>query len=183
MATVSTSRTGAMQCWRLCPALEEKDEEFLRSVADYLADLEALDPQQKRCLALFKAAELINALIQIKERRDAEDRVGPDLAKRSFQLVRAVIRNRCLPYAGSQSQCLRDPQLTAVIDEGCRLFHLGKSDKELYQQALALSAAQCIALQDELGPALDDYLQGCGFALPQSLIASVREAFIDAYRV
>lgn len=172
-----------MQRWRLCPALAEKDEIFLATVADYLAELEALDPQQQRCLALFKAAELINALIQLRERRQADDRVGPELAQRSFQLVRAVIRNRTLPYAGTQGQCLRDPQLTAVIDEGCRLFHLGKSDKDLYQRALALSAAQCIALQDELGPALDQYLQGCGYALPASLIASVRESFIDAYRI
>lgn len=101
---------------------------------------------------------------------------------RSFALVRSVIRNRSLPYAGSESQCLRDPQLTAVIDEGCRLFHLGKTNKELYQQALALSAAQCLALQDQLGPALDQYLQGAGLELPETLIASVRASFIDAYR-
>ena len=125
---------------------------------------------------------MVNALIQIKERREAEDRVGPELAQRSFALVRAVIRNRSLPYAGSESNCLRDPQLTAVIDEGCRLFHLGKTNQELYQQALALSAAQCLALQDELGPALDQYLQGTGLAVPETLVAAVRASFIDAYR-
>ena len=183
MATVSMSPAGALDRWRSCPALAEKEDGFLSVVADYLVDLEALDPQQRQCLALFKAAELINALIQLRERREAEDRVGPELAKRSFQLVRAVIRNRTLPYAGSQSHCLRDPQLTALIDEGCRLFHLGKSDQDLYQRALALSAAQCIALQDELGPALDQYLQGSGLVLPASLLASVRSSFIDAYRV
>ena len=171
-----------MERWRSCPALAEKDEAFLTAVADYLAQLDALSEQQRRCLALFKAAELVNALIQIKERREAEDRVGPELAQRSFALVRAVIRNRSLPYAGSESDCLRDPQLTAVIDEGCRLFHLGKTNQELYQQALALSAAQCLALQDELGPALDQYLQGSGLAVPETLVTVVRASFIDAYR-
>jgi hypothetical protein len=171
-----------MERWRSCPALADKDEAFLAAVADYLVQLDALSQQQRRCLALFKAAELVNALIQIKERREAEDRVGPELAHRSFALVRSVIRNRSLPYAGSESQCLRDPQLTAVIDEGCRLFHLGKTNKELYQQALALSAAQCLALQDQLGPALDQYLQGTGLAVPETLVASVRVSFIDAYR-
>ena len=171
-----------MERWRSCPALAEKDEAFLTAVADYIAQLDALSEQQRRCLALFKAAELVNALIQIKERREAEDRVGPELAQRSFALVRAVIRNRSLPYAGSESDCLRDPQLTAVIDEGCRLFHLGKTNKELYQQALALSAAQCLALQDQLGPALDQYLEGTGLAVPEMLVAAVRACFIDAYR-
>jgi len=171
-----------MERWRSCPALADKDEAFLAAVADSLVQLEALSPKQRHCLALFKAAELVNALIQIKERREAEDRVGPELAQRSFALVRSVIRNRSLPYAGSESQCLRDPQLTAVIDEGCRLFHLGKTNKELYQQALALSAAQCLALQDQLGPALHQYLQGAELELPETLIASVRASFIDAYR-
>ena len=171
-----------MERWRSCPALADKDEAFLAAVADYLVQLEALSQSQRHCLALFKAAELVNALIQIKERREAEDRVGPALAQRSFALVRSVIRNRSLPYAGSESQCLRDPQLTAVIDEGCRLFHLGKTNKELYQQALALSAAQCLALQDQLGPALHQYLQRAELELPETLIASVRTSFIDAYR-
>ena len=171
-----------MERWRSCPALAEKDEAFLTAVADYIAQLDALSEQQRRCLALFKAAELVNALIQIKERREADDRVGPELAQRSFAQVRAVIRNRSLPYAGSESDCLRDPQLTAVIDEGCRLFHLGKTNKELYQQALALSAAQCLALQDQLGPALDQYLEGTGLAVPEMLVAAVRASFIDAYR-
>ena len=174
-----------MERWRSCPALAEKDEAYLAAVADYLAQLEALYAQQRRCLALFKAAELVklvNALIQIKERRQAEDRVGPELAQRSFALVRAVIRNRSLPYAGSEGDCLRDPQLRAVIDEGCRLFHLSKTNQALYQQALALSAAQCLALQHQLGPALDQYLQGTGLSVPETLVAAVRTSFIDAYR-
>jgi len=62
------------------------------------------------------------------------------------------------------------------------LFHLGKTNQELYQQALALSAAQCLALHDQLGPALDQYLQGTGLAVPETLVASVRVSFIDAYR-
>ena len=164
------------------PSPRRERRGVLTAVADYLAQLDALSEQQRRCLALFKAAELVNALIQIKERREAEDRVGPELAQRSFALVRAVIRNRSLPYAGNESDCLRDPQLTAVIDEGCRLFHLGKTNQELYQQALALSAAQCLALQDELGPALDQYLQGTGLAVHKTLVAAVRASFIDAYR-
>ena len=170
-----------MERWRSCPALAEKDEAYLAAVADYLAQLEALSAQQRRCLALFKAAELVNALIQIRARQ-AEDRVGPELTQRSFALVRGVIRNRSLPYAGSEGDCLRDPQLRAVIDEGCRLFHLGKTNQALYQQALALSAAQCLALQHQLGPALDQYLQGTGLPVPETLVAAVRTSFIDAYR-
>ena len=96
--------------------------------------------------------------------------------------MRAVIRNRSLPYAGSESDCLRDPQLTAVIDERCRLFHLGKTNQELDQQALALSAAQCLALQDQLGSAVDQYLEDSGLAVPETLVAAVRASFIDAYR-
>ena len=170
-----------MERWRSCPALAEKDEAFLTAVADYLAQLDALSEQQRRCLALFKAAELVNALIQIKERREAEDRVGPELAQRSFALVRAVIRNRSLPYAGSESDCLRDPQLTAVIDEGCRLFHLGKTNQELYRQALALSAAQCLALQVLIKGRPQLILQGTGLPVPKTLVAAVRASFIDAY--
>jgi len=167
--------------WRQCPALREKPEVFLDTVAAFLAKLEVLNADQRQRLALFKAAELINAVMQIRERRDDPERVGAELAKTSFDRVRAVIRNRSIPLAGSEIVDLHDPALQALIDEGCRLFHLGKTDPDINQRALALSAAQCIALHHELGDALERYRQGCGFALPASLISSVREAFITAY--
>ena len=168
-------------CWRECAALRGKEEAFLDTVDIFVAELQTLNDDQRQRLALFKAAELINAVMQIRERRDAPDRVGAELAKTSFDLVRAMIRTRSIPLAGSDPVELRDPVLRDVIDKGCRLFHLGKSDSDTYQQALALSAAQCITLHHDLDAALERYQKGCGFAVPASLISAVREAFITAY--
>lgn len=58
-------------------------------MATYLEDLGSLNLQQRRNLAVFKAAELINALIQIRD----------------------------------------------LIDAGCRLFHAGQKDAEVYRTA------------------------------------------------
>lgn len=90
---------------------------------------------------MFKAAELLNALIQIRERRQAPDRLGDAFAKASFQRVRQVIRDRRIVLQGGEVIDLRDPVLRDMIDEGCRLFHAGRKDAEVYQRALALAAA------------------------------------------
>ena len=167
--------------WRCCQALKAKDEAFLAEVEIFLTQLQRLNADQKQRLALFKAAELINALMQIHEQRQDLQRTGPELAKRSFDLVRAVIRNRSLPLVGADPVDLRDPALQDLIDEGCRLFHLGKADPEIYQRALALSAAQCIALHQDLGHALVRYADGCGFDIPSWLLDAVTQSFIQAY--
>lgn len=167
--------------WRAYPALAGKDHDFLASVAGYLPLIEALSSDQRQRLALFKAAELFNALIQIREQREDPQRLGAELAQASFALVRAVIRDRSMPLPDGAAISLRDPELQQLIDLGCQLFHRGKSDPALYQQALALSAAQCIALHELLEPALQHYVQICPFPLPPALCAAVRTAFISAY--
>ena len=81
--------------WALEP-LQNRSDKFLDHVAAFLPQVQALTTDQKRAMALFKAAELVNALLQIRERRQAEDRFGAELAKASFDRVRAVIRNRSM---------------------------------------------------------------------------------------
>ena len=76
-------------CWRSLPVFREKSPAFLDDVAIYLEGLGSLNLQQRRNLAVFKAAELINALIQIRDQ----------------------------------------------IDAGCRLFHAGQKDAEVYRTA------------------------------------------------
>ena len=78
---------------------------------------------------------------------------------------------------------LKEPPLRDLIDEGCRLFHAGKNDPDLYQRALALSAAQCIALHDQLEVALHRYANDSGLNLPPSLLEAVQQAFIEPYRM
>ena len=76
--------------WRSLPVFREKSPAYLDAVDAYLPALSALSVQQRRDLAVFKAAELLNALIQIRERRQAPDRLGDAFAKASFQRVRQV---------------------------------------------------------------------------------------------
>ena len=167
--------------WRDLEVFQQRPADFLNAVETYLVQLERLSLQQREDLAVFKAAELVNALIQIKERQQADDRVGPDLAQTSFALVRSVIRSRQIPLTGVGSIDLSSPALRELIDEGCRLFHIGKTKPQLYQQALALSAAQCLALNDQLEDALQRYAQGCGLDLPPSLLDDVRQSFLAPY--
>ena len=179
---VFSNAVGFVKRWRDLDAFQQKPADFLDAVEAYLAQLDRLSLHQRQDLAVFKAAELVNALIQIKERQQADDRVGPALAQASFALVRSVIRSRQIPLQGTGSIDLTSPALRELIDEGCRLFHIGKTKPQLYQQALALSAAQCLALNDQLEDALQRYAQGCGFDLPPSLLDDVRQSFIARYR-
>jgi hypothetical protein len=180
--TLRSKAVGSVKRWRDLEVFQQKPADFLNAVEAYLVQLDRLSLQQREDLAVFKAAELVNALIQIKERQQADDRVGPDLAQTSFALVRSVIRSRQIPLQGTGSIDLSSPALRELIDEGCRLFHIGKTKPQLYQQALALSAAQCLALNDQLEDALQRYAQGCGFDLPPSLLDDVRQSFIARYR-
>ena len=172
----------AVMQWRSLPAFREKSPAYLDAVDAYLPALSALSVQQRRDLAVFKAAELLNALIQIRERRQAPDRLGDAFAKASFQRVRQVIRERRIVLQGAELIDLRDPVLRDLIDEGCRLFHAGRKDDEVYQQALALSAAQCLALNDQLDEGIARYIEGSGLSFPDSLLQAVRTSFIEAYR-
>ena len=179
--TLRSKAVGSVKRWRDLEVFQQKPADFLDAVETYLVQLERLSVQQRQDLAVFKAAALVNALIQIKERQQAEDRVGPALAQASFALVRAVIRSRQIPLTGGGSIDLSSSALRELIDEGCRLFHIGKTKPQLYQQALALSAAQCLALNDQLEAALQRYAQGCGLDLPPSLLDDVRQSFLDPY--
>ena len=99
MATSSTS-------WRSLPLFQEKLPDFIDAVAAYLESLNAMTLQQRRDLAVFKAAELINALIEVRE--------------------------RSLLLSNGEVIDLRDPLIRELIDEGCRLFHAGKRDEDVY---------------------------------------------------
>lgn len=171
------------EAWCDLQPLAGRSDAFLEDVAAFLPQIQALTADQQRALALFKAAELVNALLQIRERRQAEDRFGAALAQASFAQVRAVIRNRWMDLGAEGLVDLQDPPIRALIDTGCHLFHAGKNDPDLHQQALALSAAQCIALNHCLQAALTRYASGCGLPLPDALLQAVRDDFITPYRL
>ena len=168
--------------WRTLPVFREKSPGYLEAVEAYLQRLQGLSLEQRRDLAVFKAAELLNALIQIRERRQAPDRLGEAFAKASFKRVRQVIRDRRLVLQGGEVIDLREPVIRELIDEGCRLFHAGRRDAEVYQRALPLSAAQCLALNAQLEEGVARYVEGSGLVFPASLLEAVRSSFIDAYR-
>ena len=94
--------------WRTLAVFREKSPGYLEAVDAYLPALRALNEEQRRNLAVFKAAELLNALIQIRERRQAPDRLGDAFAKASFQRVRQVIRDRRIQLQGGEVIDLRD---------------------------------------------------------------------------
>ena len=167
--------------WRALEPLQARSDEFLAFVEGYLPQVQALTDDQQRTLALFKSAELVNALLKIRERRQSEDRFGTELAHASFDVVRRAIRNRRLVLVDGEVVDLHAPPIRALIDEGCRLFHAGKGDSAVYQQALALSAAQCIVLHPHLDQALLHYARGCGLSFPEALLQAVRDDFIRPY--
>ena len=123
----------------------------------------------------------MNALLQIRENRQTEDRLAPELANASFVLVRAQIRDRVMHLDSEGTVDLRAPELRALINEGCRLFHTGKKRPERYPLAFALSAAQCTALAPWLDQSLKRYSKGCGLQLSERLINSVRDNLIVPY--
>tara|TARA_B100000073_G_scaffold258659_1_gene218553 strand:- start:342 stop:890 length:549 start_codon:yes stop_codon:yes gene_type:complete len=170
------------ELWRSLEPLQSRSSEFLDAVASYLPRVQTLSCNNKRKLSVFKSAELVNALLQIREKRESEDRFGPELASASFVLVRAAIRDRIIDLGCEGTVDLRAPEIRSVINEGCRLFQAGKKRPEQYQLALALSEAQCIALYPWLDESLTSYSKGCGRELPEALIHAVRDNFITPYR-
>lgn len=168
--------------WDDYPILHGEDPEFLQSIAAFVEQLSHLSEEQKQRLALFKAAELINALVQMRERRDASDRLGPEKAATSFKLVRAAIRDRRITLPDQTTISLQDPEIRSTIDEGCRYFHLGKNDPEQWELAMALSTAQYIALSPYLEGELDRYASQLQELYPEAIVAAVKRTFIDPYR-
>lgn len=131
---------------------------------------------------MFKAAEAGQCPDSDRERMQAPVRLGPVLAQASFQLVRRLIRVWLLHLTNGEVIDLRDPLIRDLIDEGCRLFYESKQDAARYQRALALSAAQCLLLNDQLDEAIDRYVAATALDFRDSLLDAVRSIFIEAYR-
>jgi len=168
--------------WEDYPILHGEDPEFLQTVAKFIAQLSQLSESQKQRLALFKAAELINALVQMRERRSASGRLGPEKAAASFKLVRAAIRDRQIKLPDTTIVSLHDPEIRATIDEACRYFHLGKKDPEQWELAMALSTAQYIVLSPYLESELDRYASQLQDLYPEAIVQAVKRSFIEPYR-
>ena len=169
--------------WDKYPILQKKEPQFLAEVAVFAAQICQLSEAQKQKLALFKAAELLNALVQIREREFAPDRLGPERAAVSFKIVRADIRNRRVVLPNGDTVSLQEPELQSIIDEGCRLFHAGKTDPEQWERAMALSTAQYITLNTYLEEELDLYANQFQGLFPDTLVQAVKEKFIEPYLV
>ena len=90
------------ELWRSLEPLQNRSPEFLAAVASYLPKVQTLSSDKQIKLSVFKSAELVNALLQIREKQETEDRFGPELATASFVLVRAAIRDRHLAIGGRQ---------------------------------------------------------------------------------
>ena len=168
--------------WDEYPILHGEDPEFLQSIAEFVTRLSRLSEEQKQRLALFKAAELTNALVQMRERRNASDRLGPEKAAASFKIVRAAIRDRQVSLPDGTTVSLRDPEIRSTIDEACRYFHLGKNDPEQWQLAMALSTAQYIALSSYLEGELDRYAGQFQDLYPDAIVRATKRTFIEPYR-
>jgi len=170
------------ELWRSLEPLQNRSPEFLEAVASYLPKVQALCTDHQIKLSVFKSAELVNALLQIREKQETEDRFGHELATASFILVRAAIRDRMMDLGSEGTVDLRAPEIRALINEGCRLFHAGKKRPEKYQLALALSAAQCIVLNPWLDESLKRYSKCCSLELPEALLNNVHDTFILPYQ-
>ena len=175
-----TSEQGS---WRSLEPLRNRSPEFLEAVASYLPRVQALSSDYQGRLSVFKSAELVNAMLQIREKQRSEDRFGAELAQASFVVVRAAIRIRTMHLGSEGIVDLKPPEIRGLINEGCRLFHAGKKQPEKYQLALARSAAQCIVLNPWLDQSLSRYRKGCGLQLPEALISAVRDDFITPYQL
>ncbi|MEO0947918.1 MAG: hypothetical protein AAFY11_07205 [Cyanobacteria bacterium J06641_5] len=169
--------------WDDYPILHGEDPEYLQSIAEFAERLSHLSEDRKQRLALFKAAELINAIVQMRERRNASERLGPEKAATSFKIVRAAIRDRQITLPDGATIDLRDPEIRSIIDEACRYFHLGKKDPEQWQLAMALSTAQYIVLSPYLEGELDRYASQFQDLYPDAIVQAVKRTFIEPYRL
>lgn len=168
--------------WDKYPILHGEDPQYLASIAEFAARLAQLSEDQKQRLALFKAAELFNALVQMRESRSASDRLGPEKAAASFQMVRAAIRDRQITLPDGATVSWRDPEIREIIDEACHLFHMGKKDPEQWERAMALSTAQYIALSAYLEDEIDRYAGQFQELFPEAIVGSVKRTFVEPYR-
>jgi len=165
------------------PKLAGKEESFKALVSSFIERLAPLSAELKDKLAFYKAMELANALVQIREKEEAENRLGAEKAAASSRMARAAIRERQIDLPGGEIISFKEPELAAIIDEGARAFHGGKQDKdsELWQKAMALSTAQYIVLNKYLGMRLMQVYDYFSDLYPQELISEIRDRFISPY--
>lgn len=164
------------------PKLANREPEFRALVAGFLPQLANLSPNHKRQLALFKAIELTNALVQIWEQENSPQRLGPEKAAQSFQIIRALLRDRQINLAG-EVVSFKAPEVKALIDQGAQTFHAGKRDPEQWQRALAFSTAQYIELHPYLAEGLHQFHQHFQTLYSPGVIAEVTARFITPYGV
>ena len=164
------------------PALKDEDKEFKQQISYFIPRLAILSEEQKKKLALFKAIELTNAILQIREKKNPLGGVGKEKADRSFQIVRAAIRMRQVALPGQQPICLKEPELKAIIDEACQTFHAGKRDSQQWERAMAFSAAQSIVLNEYLEKGLEQFHQSYPDLYSPEIRQIVKERFILPYR-
>ncbi len=165
------------------PVLAEKEPEFKALVSGFVARLAGLSETQKSKLALFKAIELTNALVQIREQENSPQRLGPEKAAASFKIVRAALRERQITLLGQEVVTFDEPELKAIIDEGSRTFHAGKHDPEQWQQAMAFSTAQYIILHPYLPQRLQEFHHQYQDLFPPELAQEITARFITPYQV
>jgi hypothetical protein len=163
------------------PALQAQEPNFQRLVCQFADRIATLSAAQKKKLAILKAIELTNAIVQIHEKERSPKRLGKEKAKTSFRIVRAALRDRRIALPGQAEISLKEPELRSLIDEACRLFHSGKKDPDQWQQMLAFSTAQCIVLNQDLMDSLRYFHQRFQDLYPPEIMSEVAEQFVMPY--
>lgn len=103
-----------------------------------------LTQTERNKLGLLKAIELSNVCIKL-----GYAQVDQELADTISKLVRQTMRDRSIKMSGLVVP-LKEEALTKVIDEGARLFHLGRQNKEVWLEACKLSNRICKDLHIEI---------------------------------
>jgi hypothetical protein len=85
--------------------LRGKDPHFLDTVSAFITEVTRLPEAQKKGSQCIKGQ-----------------------AAASRRLARKAIRDRCIDLPNGESISLGDPQIKAIIDQGSKMFHSGKSD-------------------------------------------------------
>jgi hypothetical protein len=106
--------------------------------------IEDLTQKERNKLGLLKAIELSNVCIKL-----GYAQADQELADTISRLVRQTMRERSIKMGGLTVP-LKEEALAKVIDQGARLFHLGRRDKATWLQACELSNQICKELHIEI---------------------------------
>ena len=139
------------------PILKDKDQEFKTIIDNFIVELQALSPEQKQKLGLFKAIELTNAVVQTLEKEKASESLGETKALALFNIVRAAIRTRIISLPDNTIISLKDAAIKKLIDLACVMFHAGKNDPKQKAKSVAFSMAQNIVLDAEIQQGLTKF--------------------------